>query len=420
MRILQLSTFDSRFGAAIAARRLHEALLDSGQDCDFLVREKQGNFPRTYEAYEGLEKLLAKARQRIDFLPLKFYRPNTYADFSLNWVSSNMPELVEDYKPDIVHMHWCQPNFVPTPTLLRMGRPIIWTFHDMWTFTGGCHYSDTCEHYLNECGACPVLKSTKANDVSRRLWREKREAYRRIQNSFQVVCPSNWMAGLACNAPLLEGIPVHVVPNPIDTHIFKPSDKIAARRLLGLPEQGHLLLMGATWNSNRRKGFDLLDAALQKYAENPDTPEVGLVMLEQKVEALSERPGKLKVHHLDFVSEETRVAALYNAVDVVALPSREENLSNMLAEALCCGTPCLAFEIGGNGDLITHKVNGYMAKAFDTDEMALGLTWILDNVREENRTSIAKAAHDKVSYEVLVPTFLKIYEDALRRVTPSR
>jgi glycosyltransferase involved in cell wall biosynthesis len=221
------------------------------------------------------------------------------------------------------------------------------------------------------------------------------------------------MAGLARNAPLLEGVPVHVIPNPIDTTVFKPTDKIAARRLLGLPEQGHLLLMGASWNSNRRKGFDLLDAALQEYAGKSESSELGLVMLGQKVEAQSAQAGKLRVHYLDFVSEEARLAALYSAVDVVALPSREENLSNMLAEALCCGTPCLAFGIGGNGDLISHQSNGYLAAAFDTADMASGLSWILDNLREDKRGSIAKAAHDKVSYEVLVPAFLKIYRDAL-------
>ena len=98
---------------------------------------------------------MTRMRQRIDFFPLQFYRPNSYSDFSPNWVPSDLPGRVDDFKPDIVHMHWCQPNFVPTPTLPRMGRPIIWTFHDMWTFTGGCHYSDGCEWYLGECGACP-------------------------------------------------------------------------------------------------------------------------------------------------------------------------------------------------------------------------------------------------------------------------
>jgi len=413
MRILQLSTFDTRFGAAIAARRLHEALLSSGEECDFLVNEKQGHFPRTHAAYTGWARIMARVRRRLDNLPLKFYRRQSNSVFSANWVSSGLPRRVDEFRPDVVHMHWCQPNFVPTATLPRMGHPLVWTFHDMWAFTGGCHYSDGCARYLGECGACPVLKSTRENDLSRLLWKKKRDTYRRVRKSLQVVCPSNWMAELARNAPLLEGIPVHVVPNPINTQIFRPTDKIAARRLLGLPEEGPLLLMGAAASYDRRKGFDLLDAALGHYAGQADAPTLGLVILGYKPDPLSAKSGKLQIHYLDFVSEEQRLSALYNAVDLVALPSREENLSNMLAEALCCGTPCLAFGIGGNGDLISHLTNGYLAKPFDTADMAAGLSWILKNLGDETREPISRVARVKLSYEALVPTFLEIYQAGL-------
>ena len=413
MRILQLSSFDTRFGASIAARRLHEALLSGGEECDFLVNEKQGAFPRTTEAYSGLGKIMAKARRRLDYLPLKFYGHRSTSYFSPNWVSSGLPRRIAAFRPDVVHMHWCQPNFVPTVTLPRIGHPLVWTFHDMWAFTGGCHYSDGCARYLGECGACPILKSSRESDLSRWLWKQKRDVYRRLRKSLQIVCPSNWMAGLARNAPLLEGIPVHVVPNPISTRVFTPTDKIAARRLLGLPEEGHLLLMGTGSSYEPRKGFDLLDAALKQYAGEANTPALGLVMLGHKVDALSSKSGKLQIHHLDFVSEEERLAALYNAIDLVALPSREENLSNMLAEALCCGTPCLAFGIGGNGDLISHQGNGYLAKPLDTADMASGVSWILNNLGDDKRESISRAAQAKLSYEALVPTFLEIYRAGL-------
>jgi glycosyltransferase involved in cell wall biosynthesis len=415
MRILQLSTFDTRFGAAIAARRLHEALLANGEECDFLVNEKEGNFPRSQAAYTGFAKTMARARHRLDIFPLKFYRIRSYSDFSPNWVASPLPGRVDDYNPDIVHMHWCLNNYVSTPTLPHMGRPLIWTFHDMWAFTGGCHYTNECQRYLTECGACPVLKSPRENDLSRRLWKQKRSVYARVRNSLQVVCPSNWMAGLARNAPLLEGIPVHVVPNPIDTRVFTPTDKSAARRTLGLPEQGPLLLMGTATSWDTRKGFDLLDAALQHYAAQPDSAELGLVFLGHKADALSAHSGKLRIHHLEFVSDESRLAAIYNAVDLVALPSREENLSNMLAEGLSCGTPCLAFGVGGNADLVSHQTNGYLAKPFDTADMAAGLSWILNNLRGGRRESIARATQAKLSYETLVPKFLEIYQAGLKK-----
>jgi glycosyltransferase involved in cell wall biosynthesis len=417
MRILQLSTFDTRFGASIAARRLHEALLSSGQESDMLVSEVGSDSPRTHGAQLRLEKFKAKVRHHIDKLPFKLYPNRSSAQFSPNWVPSSLPRKVEALNPDVIHMHWCQTNFVPTTTLPHLGHPLIWTFHDMWAFTGGCHYSGGCERYLAQCGRCPILKSTHESDLSRWLWRQKRTVYRRLRKSLQIICPSNWMAELARNAPLLEGIPVHVVPNPISAQVFKPIDKIAARRLLGLPEKGHLLLMGATSRGDYRKGFDLLDAALQHYAGQAGAQPLGLVTLGTRNSGVSVKADGLRTWNIGFLQDEISLSALYSAVDIVALPSREENLSNMLSEALCCGTPCLAFGIGGNADLISHQINGFLASPGDTADMAAGLTWILNNLRDDKREAIARAAHDKVSYETLVPTFLKIYQTASARVS---
>jgi glycosyltransferase involved in cell wall biosynthesis len=422
MKILQLSRFDSRFGAAIATRRLHEALLAAGEQCDFLVDQMRGNSARTHVAYTGFGKLMARARLRLDFFPLQFCRDKNYNNFSLNWVPSPIVRRIDDFAPNVVHMHWCLNDFVPTPILPRIGRPLIWTFHDMWAFTGGCHYTGGCDRYYTECGSCPVIASNTENDISRCLWRQKSEVYPRIRNTLQVICPSRWLADLARNAPLLDGVTVHALPNPIDAAIFNPAPKRAARQLLNLPPDGPLLLMGTASTNDRRKGFDLLDEALKRYAAKPDAQPLGLVTLGVKTEASAVASGKLKMWNLDFINDEKRLAALYNAVDVVALPSREENLSNMLAEALSCGTPCLAFDIGGNGDLISHQVNGYLVMPNDTADMAEGIRWILSHFTDERREAVSEMAHGQVSYETVVPKFQEIYQSAIDRwatVTPA-
>jgi glycosyltransferase involved in cell wall biosynthesis len=413
MRILQLSTFDARFGASIAARRLHEALLCQGGESDLLVSEVQSDSPRAHGAFSAVGKVAAKARHYLDKLPLSFYSQKPAMLFSANWLGSPIHRTVDRFAPDIVHLHWCQSSFVPTPTLPHLGYPLVWTFHDMWAFTGGCHYTDGCTNYLQQCGRCPVLQSTNAGDLSRRLWKQKQRAYHRLPKSLHVVCPSNWMADLARRAPLLEGVPVHVIANPISAQTFQPIDRKTARRLLGLPEKGHLLLMGATSKGDPRKGFDLLDAALHQYAVLPAAEPLGLVTLgTRNSKAVSQTKG-LTTWNIGFLQDEISLCALYNAVDLVALPSREENLSNMLSEALCCGTPCLAFAIGGNGDLIQHQGNGYLARPGDTADMASGLSWILQNLGPEKRATIAEEAHARVSYEALVPRFLRLYRDIL-------
>ena len=413
MRILQLSTFDLRFGASIAARRLHEALLSQGSISDMLVSEVQSDTPRVHPAYTGVGKVRAKVRHSIDKLPLRFYTRKPSAPFSSSWLGSSIHRKIDQFQPDIVHLHWCQTSFLPTGTLPHIPCPIVWTYHDMWAFTGGCHYTAGCDHYLKQCGCCPILSSNSPGDVSHWLWKQKYHAYRNVAKSLNVVCPSNWMADLARQAPLLTGVPVHVIANPISAQMFQPIDKKTARRLLGLPEKGRLVLIGATSKGDRRKGFDLLDAALHQYASLPGAEPLGLVTLgTRNSTAVSETKG-LTTWNIGFLQDEVSLCALYNAVDVVALPSREENLSNMLSEALCCGIPCLAFAIGGNGDLIQHQVNGYLAKPSDTTDMATGLGWILQNLGPEKRAAIAEEAHAKVSYEALVPQFLKLYHSVL-------
>ena len=416
MRILQLSTFDGRFGASIAARRLHEALLANGQQCDLLVSEVLSDSPRTHGPRSGFEKFSAKVRHQIDKLPLKLYQRENSLAFSPNWFPSGIAGRIATFQSDVIHLHWCQSDFIPTPVLPRLGRPLVWTFHDMWAFTGGCHYTGDCQGYLSNCGRCPVLKSSQESDLSQWLWNQKRGVYREIRDSLQIICPSHWLSEVARKAPLLEGVPVHTVANPINTQVFKPFDKRTARRLLGLPEEGPLLLLGATARSDHRKGFDLLDEALEYYSSQKDAPRLGVVTLgvRNKPEEPTKSPN-LKTWNIGFLQDEVSLCALYNAVDVVALPSREENLSNTLAEALCCGIPCLAFRIGGNGDLISHQKNGYLAKPDDTTDMATGLTWILKNLGDDQRASISDAAKDKVGADRIIPQFLNIYQKAMAR-----
>jgi len=171
--------------------------------------------------------------------------------------------------------------------------------------------------------------------------------------------------------------------------------------------------MGAASQGDRRKGFDLLQDALRQYAALPGAEPLGLVTLGMRNNKSSNPTKGLTNWNIGFLQDEVSLSALYNAVDAVALPSREENLSNMLSEALSCGIPCVAFAIGGNGDLIQHQANGYLAKPGDTADMATGLHWILQNYGPEKRALIAEDAHARVSYEALVPQFLKLYDAIL-------
>ena len=414
MKVVQLSTLDGRFGAGIAARRLHDALLAAGVDDDFLTRDRISFSPRVHGPGSGFRKMLGKMVREIDGLPLRFYDRRPGAIVSLNWFPTDIAGRVAAFAPDLVHLHWGQSDFVPVASLADFSCPLVWTLHDMWAFTGGCHYNGDCQGYLTRCGCCPLLRSAQSQDPTRWMWDRKRRVYARLPGWLRLICPSQWLADQARTSPLLEGFPVHVVPNPLNVDVFQPIDSAAARRLFGLPTDRRLLLFGKALGEDERKGLDLLVQALEIDAARTGQEKIGLV-------TLGPREGRLvgleRFEHWDVgvLQDEVALAALYNAVDVVALPSRQENFSNLLAEALGCGTPCLAFAVGGNGDLIRHQENGYLARPLDPADLAAGLRWILQNPAALDRTRIAAAAAEQLSPRTLIPRFLEIYRLALAR-----
>jgi glycosyltransferase involved in cell wall biosynthesis len=411
MRILQVSTFDGKFGASIAARRLHQALLSGGHDSNFFVREIIFDGARTSKPKGKLRQWGFHLASQLDRVPLLLYPNREPVDFSPNWVPSEIVGEVKTFAPDVVHLHWVQSCFVPTHDFRNL-KPLVWTPHDMWAFTGGCHYTSGCDRYMTGCGRCPILKSSLDLDITSVAWKQKRRVFDKIRSSLQIICGSNWLAGLVRQSPLLEGVSVHVLPNPINTNIFKPMDKGFARRLLNLPEGIPLLAFGKTQKSDYRKGFDLLNQALIRFGTQSANTELGLVTF-GKIVGGGEKPKNMRIWELGILQDELSLCALYNAVDVLAVPSREENLANTIAESLCCGTPCLAFDIGGNSDLVQHKVNGYLAKPESTEDLAEGLEWILQNLGVKQSPSISASSGEKVGFDQLAPRFVEVYRQAI-------
>jgi len=173
MQILHLNTHDIRGGASRAAYRLHKQLRIEGIDSTFLVQHKHGTDPSVLTVDTELADFRGNIRSRLDALPLKRY-PNREGDvFSPGLRGKNIADRVEEINPDIVHLHWISEGFVSIDSLSNVDIPIIWTLHDMWAFTGGCHYSNGCTKYQDTCGKCPYLNSTRQNDLSKKVLEQK-------------------------------------------------------------------------------------------------------------------------------------------------------------------------------------------------------------------------------------------------------
>jgi len=276
----------------------------------------------------------------------------------------------------------------------------------MWVFTGGCHYDEYCGAYVNECGKCKVLKSNKKNDLSKRIFNRKQKAFQKIQN-LTIIGLSKWLENCARNSNLFRKKNVVNFPNPIDTATFRPFNKNQSRDLWHLSQDKKLVLFGAMGiASDPRKGFKELSKALLT---------VKFLDLELVVFGSSqpENPPDFgfRTHYLGFLNDEVSLVTLYSAVDVMVVPSLQENLSNTIMESLSCSTPVVGFDIGGNSDMIEHKKTGYLSKAFDTDDLANGIDWVLNTPDYEQ---LCNNARQKVLKEfdskVVAKKYIKLYQ----------
>ncbi|WP_346341579.1 glycosyltransferase family 4 protein [[Phormidium] sp. ETS-05] len=409
MKVLLVNTTDIEGGAARAAFRLHQGLLGMQVDSKLLVQRKLSDDPRVIEPVKKLEQEVAKLRQTLDRLPMQVYPGRTKEAYSLGWLPDRVATKVQQLNPDVVNLHWVGEGFVNIATLQKLHQPIVWTFHDMWGFTGGCHYALECDRYETSCGACPQLQSSKPGDLSHWVWQRKRKAWENL--NLTIVTPSKWLAKCTRESALFAKTRVEVIPNGIDVQKYRPLDRHTARSLLELPQDKQLVLFGAMRaTTHKRKGFEPLQAALLQLSKSGWQDKIELVVFGASHGRLSEELG-FKCHYLGKLGDELSLVLAYSAADVFVLPSLQDNLPNTIMESLACGTPCVAFDIGGMPDMIEHEQNGYLAAAYNIDDLAQGIAWVLENGSRHQKLS--QRAREKVetefTLEIQARRYLSVY-----------
>ena len=375
MKILTVSATDHIGGAGIAAYRLHQGLQQAGLEAEMLVMRKATadlNVHRLSSCLNRRRRMrrrLAAEGHRRQLARHPRHPGSGY--WSLNRFSYPIAAAINAFEADVVHLHWLGDNYLPIQQFAKIKPPLVWTLHDMWAFTGGCHSADDCQHYQADCGHCPQLVHPSADDISARISRRKQRAW--ADMPMTIVCPSQWLADCARQSRILKDKRIEVIGNGIDASQFKLLDKRGARQAFNLPPDKQLILFGAVGGaSDPRKGFAYLRGALRHLPEKSDMEVV--VFGAAQAESLDIH---LPLHQIGHLSDSVSISLLYSACDVFALPALQENLPNTLMESLACGTPCVAFNNGGVGDLIQHKRNGYLARLKDSADLARGIQWTL-------------------------------------------
>lgn len=397
-------------GAGGAAYRLHQGLRRIGVSSQVLVRARSDDdqtviaMPQT-----GLAGELNRLRPKLDRLPLKLYPRKEF--FSLQWFPDAISPEVEKVNPDVVNLHWVCNSFVRVETLSRLNKPIVWTLHDMWPFTGGCFHSSGCERYIDSCGACPQLHSAKNWDLSRWVWHRKAKAWKDL--NLTIVTPSSWLAERAKASSLFKNRRIEVIPHGLDTERYKPIDRRLAREILSLPQDRRIILFGA-WTNSRLKGFHSLLSALRRLGVSGWRDKLELVVFGFSKPKDQIDPG-IKSHYLGRLYDDLSLALVYSAADVMVVPSIHESFGQTASESLACGTPVVAFNITGLKDVVDHQRNGYLAEPFEEEDLAQGITWVLEDRDRHQRLShwARKKAEQEFNLMLQARRYLSLFNEVI-------
>ena len=407
MRIIHVSLFDISGGAARAAYRLHRGLLKTGVDSQMLVEYKGSDDSTVFAPVSLLRRAIFKLRQTLDKFPLRPYRGKMKTPFSLSWLPfSGIAGKINALNPDIVHLHWVCGGMMSVEEISEIKSPIVWSLHDMWAFTGGCHYSADCTGYKKTCGNCNVLGSDRSNDLSHKVILRKKKSFDAIKN-LTVVGVSKWLAKCAQESTVFKNNKVISLPNPLDTKAFFPVDKDVAKKTLGISQEKKVVMFGSLGApSDARKGFKQLREALSKLKR--DDIEFAVFGSSEQNEA---KDFRFKAHYFGLLRDNVSLRVVYSAADVMVVPSLQEAFGQVASEAMSCGTPVVAFGATGLLDIIDHQVNGYLAVPFDPVSLADGINWILNHNNPETlRQNARQKVLDNFDSAVVVQKYKVLYE----------
>ena len=379
MRVLHINSNDSTGGAAIAAMRLHKVMLEAGIESTFFCLNRTINDNEHIVTIDRKTKLKVRT---IDLIQQLFFKKlmlsNTKGLFSNMYFGYRIGKFINLNEYDVIYVHWINRGFLSfkgLEELCKTGKKVFWFMHDMFPITGGCHHSFSCLLYRQNCcnGTCQYLKN---NIISRMFAYKQCKKKKKIlakYNNISFIAPSKWLYDCAKASPLSNVHKVYYIPNLLNPVDFKKQDKSFCRNVLNLPREKKLILFGAdSALINPYKGFDFLVKALDILSSKEKYQDVELIIFGSSRNKVIEESIKYPCHFFGYLYDKYSLNLLYNAADVFCMPSLAEAFGQTALESVFCGTPVVAFNVGGLPDFISEQT-GYLANYKDFEDFERGL-----------------------------------------------
>lgn len=420
MKVLIVNTSERIGGAAIAANRLKDALIEAGIDAKLLVRNKQSNSSDVI----GLKKTLWRRWQFI-WERIVIWKTNSFKKKNLFAVDiantgTDITKLTEFKNADIIHLNWINQALLSLKdidNIIKSGKPVVWTMHDMWTFTGICHIPNDCDKYITECNNCPLLLKSSKKDLSFHTFKRKEKIYSN-KNKINIVAVSSWLADKAKQSKLLNDKNISVIPNTLPLSDFKIKNKEDCLKKLSLPNK-HMIVFGAERIDNPIKGVDTLLKAINYIVEKNMIPQKELhLLLFGNIKDPEKLLPRIPITYTYFgtVKDNNILNCIYSASDVVVSTSLYETFGQTLIEAQACGCLPVSFVNSGQADIITHKRNGYAAQYNSYKSIADGIKWaITEGYSSISKKSLREDVILRYSNSIVSEKYIKLYRDIIEK-----
>jgi glycosyltransferase involved in cell wall biosynthesis len=413
MKISIISESDSSGGAARAAYRLHRSLINNEVKSQLLVNRKLSDDFTVINNKSKWLMLTTIFKIQLSSLIQRIQKTKNPIIHSINFFGSELFKRIQNSNADIVNLHWINQEALSIKQISKINKPIVMTLHDMWAFCGSEHLSIDSKNsqfrlgYQEETIASDFISGINLNKY---IWLRKKKNW--VQ-PFTIITPSSWLTRCARESVLFSSWDIRTIPNTLDTTVFRPVNKTVARELLKLPIDKKLIGFGAMkGGKDPNKGFDLLKKSLLHLSEDTQNG-YECVIFGQSLPENKPELG-LPVKFIGHLNDDITLALFYSAMDVMVVPSRQENLPQTATESQSCGTPVIAFNTTGLPDTIEHKVTGYLAIPFETQDLAKGIEWCIEKNKDFSLSTNARERAVRLwSFDIIAKQYIQLYSDVI-------
>lgn len=401
MKILHISTFSSLGGAARATYRVSNALSKAGINSE--IFSLHGSRKKSHELKNfssTLTNLLALTRMKLDTI-LGVFDPELKRVFhTYAWLPENTAQQINSYNPDIVHLHWVGGGFLRPESLSLINAPIVWTMHDLWPALGAEHYPANIKTFSHDYRVGHITPLNK--------WLFQRKGLAFSKKTIRFIAPSTWIKKQAQKSDLMINQQIDVIPNCLDTKSYLRDTHDSINGSSSKGKEKNILFIAMNADTDQNKGYHLLFSSLEKLRIPATLTVIGAKRYQ------SVKVGKVTINLLPSEHEEDVIKSWYKRADVTVVPSLIENLPYTAMESIASGTPVVAFDVGGNNNLVIQGVTGYLVEPYDTKKLAQIIEYVLESSEKKNlHNSCIKYAHDHFDNSVVARQHISLYKSLL-------